>query len=71
MRIELIREYSSDFGGGAAQLELVIKSLLHLIGARTRYWLASNESPHGLIKNVNVPESNSFQRLSLVLRKTI
>ena len=48
--VELIRKHSSDFDGGVAQIERVVKRLLHLAGARTRYWPADNESPSGLIK---------------------
>lgn len=48
--IDLIRERSAGFEGDLTQQMRVIKSLLHLTGARTRYWLADDESPRGLIK---------------------
>ena len=48
--VDLIREHSAGFEGDLTQQMRVIKSLLHLTGARTRYWLADNESPRGLIR---------------------
>ena len=51
--VDLIREHSAGFEGDLTQQMRVIKSLLHLTGARTRYWLADKESPRGLIRPMN------------------
>ena len=48
----LIRQHSIQFDGDLTQQARAIRSLLHLTGARTRYWLADGESPRGLIKKV-------------------